>query len=79
VKDILKVFATTKPIDFHFLKKELPVKRGETRELPEEMKDPLGLLLAQASMSMTRDVGRPISLDNWVTAERVIEVKRRAE
>ncbi len=76
VKDILKVFATTVPVDFHVLTQP-PVRRGENRSLPEAMNDPLGQLLAHAIWGATRGK-RPVPLGIWATAQRVVEVRREA-
>ncbi len=71
--DILKVFLTTQPIDFYFLTQEA-VRGTETRRLPQEMDDPLGQLLSSAMLGTTRNI-RPVKLGNWVTAQRVWEVR----
>ncbi len=77
VKDILKVFATTTKIDFYFLTQ--PAVRGEeTRDLPQTMNDPLGQLLANATLGMTRGGRRPAKLDSWATVQRVLEVKQKS-
>jgi hypothetical protein len=71
VIDVIKVFATSTAVDFHIL--NLPSVR-DVRELPG---DPLGKLLAQATLGVARG-SRPssVELGNWTTAERSFKVKR---
>jgi len=71
VKDVLKVFATSHPVDFSFLTQG--AVRGDVRG---GSNDPLSELLAQAVRGVTRGV-EDVELDNWVTAERVFRVKRQ--
>lgn len=71
VKDILKVFATTRPVDFRFLSQP-PVRGAETRTLPD---DPFQQLLANAFLG-TRALTPVVPLTNWVTVQRVVEVRR---
>ncbi len=71
VKDILKVFATTRPVDFRFLTQP-PVRGAETRDLPD---DPFQQLLANAFLG-TRAFTPVVPLTNWVTVQRVVEVRR---
>ena len=71
IKDILKVFATTRPVDFRFLTQP-PVRGAETRDLPD---DPFQQLLANAFLG-TRALTPVVPLTNWVTAQRVVEVRR---
>ncbi|MGH9461910.1 MAG: caspase family protein [Vicinamibacteria bacterium] len=71
VKDVIKVFATLEPVDFSPLMQD-PVRAN----VPGSSDDPLVQLLAQALRGVTRGVQR-VELDNWVTAERVIQVKRQ--
>lgn len=55
-----------------------PVERGTRGDELSIAKDPLSQLLAQAALGATRDVGKMgVILDRWVTAQRVIEVRRR--
>jgi hypothetical protein len=71
VKDVLKVIATTEPVDLSFLS-QTPV-RTATRVLSDA--DPLSQLIANAATGLTRGVTR-INLESWVTTERIIEVVR---
>lgn len=71
IKDILKVFATTRPVDFRFLTQP-PVRGAETRDLPD---DPFQQLLANAFLG-TRALTPTVPLTNWVTVQRVVEVRR---
>jgi hypothetical protein len=73
VRDILKVFATVDPVDFSSLTQPA-VRGGETRSLASN--DPLTQLLANATMGTARGVSR-VRLDSWVTAQRVIGVRRK--
>ena len=75
VTDILKVFASYKPIDLS------PVTQGQIRdieEIPVDM-DPLQELLTD-SAGVTRQVSpllsTPMNLGSWTTVQRVLLVKR---
>ena len=76
VRDVLKLIATTNYADFGFLQQEavrgapiLTQTRGHTR-------NPLEELLANAAMGTTRGT-RPVDLEDWVTVDKVLEVRGR--
>ncbi len=75
VRDVLKVFATTEPADFKFLRQSA-VRGG--RELPrgsgDRKRNPLEQLMANYALGTTRGVRRVPKL-SWVTAERVLEIR----
>ena len=75
VRDILKLVATTTPTSYSFMKQPpvrggspLPKTRGRNR-------NPLEELLANAAVGTTRGV-KLVTVGNWVTEERMIEVRR---
>ncbi|MCZ6915569.1 MAG: hypothetical protein O7I93_02230, partial [Gemmatimonadetes bacterium] len=64
VKDVLKVFATSTPIDFNALTQPGIGSRGDG------MTDPLGQLLEQATLGKTRGAKRKkVNLGDWVTVQ----------
>ena len=70
VKDFIKVFATSRPVDFSFL------TQGAVRgRVTAESNDPLSQLLAQAVRGVSRGVAT-VELESWATAEGVIRVRR---
>jgi Caspase domain len=73
VTDILKVFASSRPIDL------TPLSGAAIREATAET-DPLQLLL-EASSGISRAAvalgTKPVSLGGWTTAQRVLVVKRK--
>ena len=75
VTDVLKVFASYKPIDL------TPLTQGTIRSVPEDTGelDPLQELLMD-SAGATRGVAplltKPVDLGTWTTAQRVLVVKR---
>ena len=75
VKDIIKVFATSTPVDFQALTQ--PGIRSAS-EVARAAEHPLEQLLAQAALGTTRQV-RPIALGDWVTAQRAFTVRSRGE
>ncbi len=77
VMDVIKVFATSTPIDFYTLTQ--PAIRGGLRgEMPNVLKDPLGRLLAQGALGFTRGAKpKAVDLGNWSTQQRVFKVKRQ--
>jgi hypothetical protein len=66
VKDVLKVFATSDPVDLSFVLQA--GVRGDTN-------DPLSRLLAQAVRGVSRGV-TTVDADTWTTTEAVIRVRR---
>ncbi len=77
VKDVLKVFATTTPVDFRFLQKD-PVRGGVMPdELTRGAATPLRQLLASVALGTTRNVSSAVPLGDWTTAEQIIEVRRQ--
>jgi uncharacterized caspase-like protein len=73
VTDILKVFASYKPIDLS------PLVQGQIRGVPTDAgePDPLGELLAD-SVGETRQVAaQPLNLGTWTAVQRVLVVKRK--
>jgi hypothetical protein len=71
VTDILKVFASYKPIDLR------PLTQGQVRDIDD---DPLQQLLADAG-GATRQVSveptKPLDLGTWATTQRVLVVRKR--
>lgn len=76
VKDVLRLFATTTQLDFRFLEQDA-IRGGESLTRGPGT-DPLAQLLAQAALGTTRGA-RPLVLADWITAERVIEVRRNSQ
>ncbi|HEY6291349.1 MAG TPA: caspase family protein [Terriglobia bacterium] len=77
VTDILKVFASYRPIDL------TPLTQGQIRAIPEggEELDPLQQLLmdsAGVTRGLTPVLGKPLDLGGWTTVQRVLVVKRRS-
>ena len=70
VKDFIKVFATSTPVDFSFLTQA--AVRGNVRA---QSNDPLSQLLAQAVQGVSRGVAT-VDLESWATAEGVIRIHR---
>lgn len=75
VTDVLKVFASYKPVDLS------PITQGRIRGLQEGVDlDPLEELLMD-SMDESRGVApllsKPVDLGTWITAQRVLVVKRK--
>jgi hypothetical protein len=68
---IWKVFASTMPMDFQFLAQ--PARSG--LQLPRTMQHDFGKLLANAALGMARRDSL-VALGNWVTAQRVFEVRK---
>jgi hypothetical protein len=69
VKDFIKVFATSTPVDFSFLTQTAVRGNGV------QSNDPLSQLLAQAVQGVSRGVAT-VDLESWATAESVIRVRR---
>ena len=72
VTDILKVFASYKPIDLR------PLTQGPVRDIMEP--DPLQELLNEsvgASRGVTAVLAKPADLGTWASVQRVLVVKRR--
>ncbi len=76
VKDVLKVFATTTPVNFHNLIQPAILRRGEKREVPDDSNDPLSQLLRHAALGTTRS-DRSVDTNLWATVQRVLEVRRK--
>ncbi len=76
VRDVLKVFATTSPVDFRFLQRD-PVRGGVApEELSRSLGTPLRQLISSVALGTTRNVSSPVPLGDWSTSEQVIEVRR---
>jgi len=76
VTDILKAFASYKPIDLS------PLTQGQIRGVPEEggELDPLQQLLmdsAGTTRGLAPILGKPLDLGGWTAVQRVLVVKRR--
>jgi len=76
VTDILKAFASYKPIDLS------PLTQGEIRGVPEEggELDPLQQLLmdsAGTTRGLAPVLGKPLDLGGWTAVQRVLVVKKR--
>jgi len=75
VTDVLKVFASYKPIDLS------PLTQGQIRSAPEQSGDldPLQELLmdsAGVSRGVSPLLSKPVDLGTWTTTQRVLVVKR---
>ena len=74
VTDILKVFASYKPIDLR------PLAQGTIRDIEEDESDPLQALLADSSggtRGPSAVLTKPVDLGTWASVQRVLVVKRR--
>lgn len=71
ITDVIKVFATASPVDFHVL------TQAAVRDVQELPADPLGQLLAQATLGQSRGA-KPSAVDlgSWATSQRVFKIKR---
>ena len=72
VTDVLKVFASFKPIDLS------PLTQGTIRGIgtPGEL-DPLEELLMDSTGVSRGLLGKPLDLGTWITLQRVLLVKRK--
>ena len=73
VTDILKVFASYKPIDLS------PLTQARIRAVPVETGEPDALqeLLGQSSETTRQVAPQPLNLGTWTTVQRVLLVKRK--
>jgi hypothetical protein len=74
VTDILKVFASYKPIDLR------PLTQGAIRDIGHEELDPLQALLidsAGGTRGLSPVLTKPVDLGTWASVQRVLVVKRR--
>jgi len=73
VTDILKVFASYKPIDLS------PLVQGQIRGVPADAgePDPLGELLTDSVGETRQVVPQPLNLGSWTAVQRVLVVKRK--
>ena len=71
VRDIIKVFATSRPVELH------PLTQSGVRSVPDELEtdDPLTRLIQQAMIGGTRGATR-VGVDDWVTAELAFRIVR---
>jgi uncharacterized caspase-like protein len=74
--DILKVFATDRPVDLGFLR-QAPTQGTQKGPRPRGSESGLGQLLAQAGLGYSREVKAVPS--DWVTLKCVITTKAEAE
>jgi Caspase domain len=73
IRDVLKVFATTTPVNFSFL------RQGAVRGAPGLKKGsgaPLEELLSGAAIGTSRGTKLPVKVASWTTESGVIEVRR---
>jgi hypothetical protein len=75
VMDVIKLFATIEPVDFHPLT-QAPVRGGQRGDLPQVSNDPLYQLLEQAALAISRGSRKSVRRGDWATAERAFKVKR---
>lgn len=73
IKDILKVFATTQPVDFSFMKQA--AIRGRGPQSRSSANDPLVQLLENAALGKTRG-SEDVTLEGWTTTARSFIVKQ---
>lgn len=74
VTDILKVFASFKPIDLR------PLTQGQIRDIGGDESDPLQALLndsANETRGVSPVLGKPADLGTWNSVQRVLVVKKR--
>jgi len=74
VTDILKVFASYKPIDLR------PLTQGTIRDIEKEESDPLQALLNDSSggtRGLSPVLSKPVDLGTWASVQRVLVVRRR--
>jgi hypothetical protein len=74
VTDIVKVFASYKPIDLR------PLTQGTIRDIGQEDSDPLQALLSDSSgetRGLAPVLANPVGLATWDTVQRVLLIKRR--
>ena len=74
VTDILKVFASYKPIDVR------PLTQGTIRDMGEESTDPLQALIDDSSggtRGLSPTLTKPADLGTWTSVQRVVVVKRK--
>ncbi len=74
VTDILKVFASYKPIDLR------PLTQGTIRDIGQEDSDPLQAMLSDSSgetRGLAPVLANPVDLATWDTVQRVLLIKRR--
>jgi hypothetical protein len=75
VTDMLKVFASYKPIDLS------PLTQGQIRGAPIETAgetDPLQELLMESALGTRGVMSKPLNLGAWTTTQRVLVVRRRS-
>ena len=75
VFDVLKLVATTSPSDFGFLQQDAVREAPPLPRVQYRGRNPLEQLLANAAIGTTRGVAI-VKVEDWVTAERVLEVRR---
>jgi Caspase domain len=74
VTDVIKAFASFKPIDLR------PLSQASIREIDQETSDPLQALLnesANETRGLSSSLTKPADLGTWMTEQRVVRVKRR--
>jgi hypothetical protein len=76
VRDVLKLIATTNYADFSFLQQAAVRGAPALTQTRGQARNPLEELLANAAMGTTRGA-RPVDLEDWVTVDKVLEVRRR--
>jgi hypothetical protein len=76
VRDVLKLIATTNYADFSFLQQAAVRGAPALTQTRGHARNPLEELLANAAMGTTRGT-RPIDLEDWVTVDKVLEVRGR--
>lgn len=76
VRDVLKLIATTSYADFSFLQQQAVRGAPALQQTRGHSRNPLEELLASASMGTTRGT-RPVDLEDWVTVDKVLEVRGR--
>lgn len=69
--DVLKVFASYKPIDL------TPLKQGATRDIPASNADPLQDLLMDSTGTRAIAPQNSAPLGSWTTVDKVLVVKRK--
>jgi len=76
IRDVLKVFVTTTPVDFRFLRQEAVRGAPELETAPGKERDPLEQLLSGAAIGTTRGTRLQVNVANWTTKSGVVEIRK---
>ncbi len=76
IRDVLKVIATTTPVDFGFLRQGAVRSAPGLREARGTPGNPLEELLAGAAIGISRGTKVKVDVSNWTTEAGIVEVRR---